>query len=277
MIKKFQKLKHLAEVSLTQNNRLEEIQNYSFGPAILSSIKATKQKSYPENLVSAFQEMENYRIQLLNNTELIDFGIFEKDLKTPISEICKKAATPKIWCEFFFLLAYNSNSSKILEIGTNLGVSGQYYLKALQLNASNKETIQFTTIEGVADLCKVAQNRFGAMSENVNTFQVICGLYDDVLPAIIAQKTQYDIYFIDGNHKFEPTVNYYNMLKRNISKKAIFIFDDINWSAEMAKAWQTILKSDYSYSIDFYKLGIVVIDNESPTVFRRNFKSYLSF
>lgn len=276
MFKMFRKLRHLMEVLIIPKNRLYKIQDY-YGSFILTAITAVKKKNYPENLVSTFQQMENFRNQLLNNNDLIDFGIFEKGRKTPISEVCKKAATSKIWCEFFFLLTYYSNCSRILEIGANLGISGQYYLKGLQMNGSNKETTQFTTIEGVQDLCNIAQTRFTTMDGDPKIFQVLCGLYDDVLPEISTKEIQYDIFFIDGNHKLEPTVKYYNMLSQNISSKAIFIFDDINWSTEMKSAWQTILESDYCYSIDFYKLGIVVIDKENTTTLRQNYKSYLSF
>ncbi|MFV0248482.1 MAG: class I SAM-dependent methyltransferase [Tenacibaculum sp.] len=83
--------------------------------------------------------------------------------------------------------------SKILEIGTNLGVSGQYFLKALQHNKKHFD-INFTTIERVKGLYSIAEKRFKEISDK-NNFNLICGLYDDMLPQITKEDTKFDFVF----------------------------------------------------------------------------------
>ena len=189
-------------------------------------------------------------------------------------EVCKKAASPEKWCRLFFFLTYYSKASGVLEIGTNLGVSGQYYLKALLLN--NTINTNFKTLDGVQDLCNISEKRFSEINSERN-FKVICGMYSDTLPEIENSDDQYQIIFIDGNHKFKPTIEYYTMLYNNLTDRAIIIFDDINWSREMKKAWSHIKKMRFEYSIDLYKLGIIVVNKNNTDAKKLNFKLFLSY
>ena len=72
----------------------------------------------------------------------------------------------------------------------------------------------------------------------------------------------FDIIFIDGNHKKDPTIQYFSELQPWLSSKAIIIFDDINWNSEMQEAWH-IVKSykNVTYSIDMFKFGLLIVDN----------------
>ena len=74
----------------------------------------------------------------------------------------------------------------------------------------------------------------------------------------------FNIVFIDGNHKKEPTIKYFTELQSQLSSPAIIIFDDINWSLDMQQVWK-IVKSNknVSYSIDMFKFGILIFDKKS--------------
>ena len=108
-------------------------------------------------------------------------------------------------------------------------------------------------------------------------FKIISGLYDTTFPRLIHEESDFDLLFIDGNHQREPTIDYFNHLKNNIVKKAVFIFDDIHYSTEMTEAWN-IIKNDLSvnYSVDLYKLGIIIID-DSDTNRNISFSMHLSY
>ena len=49
-----------------------------------------------------------------------------------VAEVAGRAASPEIWTKFFYRLSQASSIKNILEIGTNLGISGQYFVKALE-------------------------------------------------------------------------------------------------------------------------------------------------
>jgi hypothetical protein len=68
---------------------------------------------------------------------------------------------------------------------------------------------------------------------------------------------------VDGNHRYEPTMQYFNLLLTKSDEHSIFIFDDIHWSSEMEKAWAEI-KADarVSLTIDLFYIGIVFLRKE---------------
>ena len=46
--------------------------------------------------------------------------------------------------------------------------------------------------------------------------------------------------FIDGNHRKEPVIKYFNQMAEISDSKTVIIIDDINYSKEMAEAWDEI-------------------------------------
>ena len=58
---------------------------------------------------------------------------------------------------------------------SNLGVSGQYFIKALE----GKKNGKFITLEGVKGLCEIAENQFESLADP-SSFEVLHGLYDHV-------------------------------------------------------------------------------------------------
>jgi predicted O-methyltransferase YrrM len=66
---------------------------------------------------------------------------------------------------------------------------------------------------------------------------------------------------LDGNHRYAPTVQYFEFLLQKVAKGAIIVLDDIYWSTEMTAAWQQIIAHPrVSVSVDLYALGICFLD-----------------
>ena len=104
-----------------------------------------------------------------------------KLLKELFRETHQKILQPRMISGHFQgrLLSFLSKLTQpnnILEIGTNLGVSGQYFLKGLD----EKTKSIFITIDGVKKLCEMATDRFNHISDK-RRFKVINGLYDEKL------------------------------------------------------------------------------------------------
>lgn len=279
MFRKFQKIFFLLRVALRHRKTVEKLQTLAFGKSILMAIRSVKKRDAKS--IGILNALDSYRSELLQNKTQIHYDVFEKGLKREVAEICESAASPKSWAHFFYFLIGYSKSLSVIEIGTNLGVSGQYFLSALMQNAKEtQKKVDFVTIEGVKGLCDIASKRFRELNLNhMVDVTVHNALYDDILPQIVAENNRFDIVFIDGNHRYSPTLKYYEMLIDSIGEKAIFIFDDINWNTEMQEAWKAILNKNYhSYAIDFFKLGIVVIDKTEMKKNRKeSFKMFLKF
>tara|TARA_B100001250_G_scaffold412827_1_gene445103 strand:+ start:28 stop:855 length:828 start_codon:yes stop_codon:yes gene_type:complete len=257
--------KHLSIflIRLNQNKELKRIlkeDNKSLSLVIHSflELKSPRKRNHYSKI---FEKCEDYRQSLLEDAALISYDIFGSQKKKSVSEICKKASSQPIWAQFLFLLVRKTDSPNVLEIGTNLGVSGSYILSALR----NKKDSKFITMEGLSSLCKIANTHFESLNTGVY-YEVIEGLYKHTLPIILNKKIKFNIFFIDGNHNKKDTLSYFNSLKSIMSFPAIIIFDDINWSIDMQSLWKAVTEDkDVSYAIDFFKLGVLIIDDSIKT------------
>ena len=74
-----------------------------------------------------------------------------------------------------------------------------------------------------------------------------------------------DLVYFDGNHRLQPTLEYFNLCLQKKTPDTVFIFDDIYWSREMKSAWDTIIQNkEVTISIDLFKLGIVFFRSGIP-------------
>jgi predicted O-methyltransferase YrrM len=89
------------------------------------------------------------------------------------------------------------------------------------------------------------------------------GNFDNLLPPVIAQLSSIDLAYIDGNHRYQPTVNYFHQFLSKAGNQTILIFDDVHWSEEMEKAWEEIKAHPaVQCTIDIFFLGFVFFREE---------------
>ena len=112
------------------------------------------------------------------------------------------------------------------------------------------------TIEGAPEVAAVAESNFRALGlENI---ECTIGNFDQVLKETLDRAGRIDLAFIDGNHRLEPTLRYFDALYGQLSSSAVVIFDDIHWSREMEEAWESIKKDPRVYlSVDLFFIGLV--------------------
>lgn len=235
-------------------NKMKAIDNELL-QVITKSFDLTKSGDNQKEDLEAFQLCEAYREKLLADTTQITYEVFNMDHVDTVQNICRKAASPAKWCRFLYHMTRSLNQPRILEIGTNVGISGTYLLHSSKANNG-----RLTTMEGLPQLCNLSAEQFATIVPESN-FAVIQGLYENTFPEVLKRDETYNLLFIDGNHKKEPTLEYFEALMDKIDQAAIFVFDDINWSQGMSEAWEQIKRNEHvNFSIDLYKLGIVIID-----------------
>jgi len=87
---------------------------------------------------------------------------------------------------------------------------------------------------------------------------LISGTFKSQLPIVIDGIDSVDLVYVDGNHDFENTIWHFETLLKKINENSVIIFDDINWTEDMALAWEQIKQhKDVSISINCYKFGMV--------------------
>lgn len=179
-----------------------------------------------------------------------DFGAGSGILREneQVSKIGKVAGTYGKYGKLLTRIIQKYNFQSILEVGTSVGLGTAY------MAAASKD-VSIDSIEGCGETYSFAKENLELMFPG----QVKCHHSDfDVFFDKLDNRKYYDLIFIDGNHRKEPTLKYFNILKKHLAPGGLLIFDDIHWSEEMENAWGMIKKDEeITVTIDLFRFGIV--------------------
>jgi predicted O-methyltransferase YrrM len=217
-----------------------------------------KRVLHPKTKMNVHRPIESLRKSLLQNHQIVqvtDWGASSNKEKTSgkrIATLAKFAAKPKKYAGLLRRIADFCEAKVVLELGTSLGMSTMYL-------ASDKKRMVYT-VEGCPNIAALSQKHFAQLGyQNIHGH---IGLFDDVLPKILSETTP-DLIFIDGDHRQEATLNYFETCLAKASPNTVFIFDDINWSSGMKTAWKEIQKHPkVTVSIDLFFIGIVFLNRD---------------
>ncbi|MCW3087162.1 MAG: Methyltransferase protein [Sediminibacterium sp.] len=209
----------------------------------------------------AYQSIEDLRQALLaDDTELVidDFGAGSRVKKSNtrrIKEIAHSSLKPKKFGQLLFRIVDRYAPATILELGTSLGITTAYM-------AAAKGASNVITMEGATQIAAVAEKNFKKL--NLSNIRMVKGNFDETLPTTVQGIGTIDMAFIDGNHRYEPTLRYYRELLPAVHEYTVLIFDDIHWSREMEQAWDEI-RNDQAVmlSIDLFFIGLVFFRKEN--------------
>ena len=218
--------------------------------------KVVKDKS----ISYSFQEIEGLRKQLLQYERIIqitDFGAGSKlylSNNRKIKDIAKNSQkSPKLG-QFLHRIIEFYNYKNILDLGTSFGLTTAYLSSKIDDN-------QIITFEGCQETAKVAQENFDKLF--LKNIEIVVGNIDQTLPEKLKEISSLDFVFFDANHRFEPTIRYFEQCLAKTHGGSCFVFDDIYWSNEMKEAWQYIKNHpSVTVTLDFFWLGIVFFNKK---------------
>jgi predicted O-methyltransferase YrrM len=193
-------------------------------------------------------------LQNYNKISITDMGADPGEKKKTISQIASKSSIPSKYGTVLLHLVQYYSPTEIIELGTCLGIGTSYL--AIADPAS-----RITTIEGSKALTDIAAENFATLK--FNNIRQVTGHFDVKLPEVLDGLSKVDLAYIDGNHRYEPTLQYFNLLMEKAHEGCILVFDDIYWSREMTAAWTAIKKDPrISLTIDIYRFGIAFMHRD---------------
>lgn len=218
------------------------------------------QVSNDEREFDCFRYIESIREELKNNNAEItvpDFGAgsrIQLNNKRKISVVAKSSPKPRKFSRLLFRMVHFYKPSVILELGTSFGITTSY------MSFANPDA-KIITMEGAPAIAYIAKQNFKQL--HLSNIKVVEGNFDSTFSSVIRQLTSVNFAFIDGNHRKQPTLNYFNQLLTLSDQSSILIFDDIHWSKEMEEAWDEIKQhSSVKLTIDLFFIGIVFFRTE---------------
>ena len=221
---------------------------------------------YPDKIKPEFRNIESRR-KLLSRSNLKinseDFGAGHQGKITSehsLGFIVRNAAKRARYCRLLYRITQHFKPACMIELGTSAGFSAMYL-------ATGNLQGELTTIEGNRSLNEVDIENFKTLGlKNINA---IVGSFEKELPLLLKNSKQVDFIYIDGNHKKEPTLSFFEQCLGKSHKNTIFVFDDINWSEEMQEAWNMIKDHHkVTVTIDLFMMGLVFIN---PDFSKENF------
>ncbi len=205
--------------------------------------------------IPVWASIEAQRKQLKQDTttiEIEDFGAgsrINSHAKRSIASIAHHALQPKRsalalarWVKYY-------KPVNILELGTSLGITTAYL-------ASAHPQARVWTLEGASAIAQRARNVWQAL--NIHSIQCVGGNMDETLRPVLNTMKRVDFVLMDGNHRYQPTLDYFHQLLPHLHSDSLVVLDDIHWSEEMQCAWRDIIAMpQVTTSVDFFHFGLL--------------------
>lgn len=214
-------------------------------------------KSLPEN----FKQIEIIRKELLKKNDTInvtDYGAGGANTNETIEKKIKQIATTSLkspkYAKLLYRIARYYQVSNIVELGTSLGITTSYLAAAA---AKGK----VYTLEGAASIAEIAKENFQRLA--LTNIEQVVGSFESTYQPLLSGLNSLELLFVDGNHRKEPTLRYFELGLGKISPNSIFVFDDIHYSQEMENAWRAIQDHEtVRLSVDLFFIGIVFFNDD---------------
>jgi predicted O-methyltransferase YrrM len=228
-----------------------------------------------DGLFAAFTAIEKRRQALKNSSQTIqvrDFGAGSHTgagRQRRLRDIARTAAKPPQLAQLLFRLVNHFQPRTILELGTSLGLTTAY------LAAADSRS-RVLTFEGCPATAAIAHETFAELG--LRNVELVEGNLDETLtPALAALAAPLDFAFFDGNHRYEPTLRYFELCLPHRTERSVFVLDDIHWSADMERAWSVIRKHpEVRLTVDLFFVGLVFFRRNQPRQhFRLRFNNVL--
>jgi predicted O-methyltransferase YrrM len=210
----------------------------------------------------AFRAIEKERQKLLSSSKPLtvqDFGAGSKSLTSNqrlVKDIAKTSLKPAKYAQLLFKIINHLHYKNIVELGTSLGITTAYL-------ASSAKDIHVLSLEGAEEIANEAKN----VHQNLqfNNIEILLGKFEDNLTLASQKMPSIDVLYIDGNHRKNPTLQYFEHFLPQLHNHSLVVFDDIYWSKEMTEAWQEIKQHPkVNVTIDIFEMGLVFLRTEQP-------------
>lgn len=232
-----------------------------------------------KNAYRIWNDIERVRAQMLASKEVVefvDYGSGKRLLgenarnERLVREIAKGSLAKAKYAQMLFKLVNwlghqlrkDDEGLTIVELGTSLGVTTAYMAG---VDARDK----VYTYEGCEAVAKIARNNWETLG--VNNIECRIGAINGEILKDCLERV--DIAFVDANHTYVASLEYFNVLADKVHEKSVIVMDDIYHSEEMEKAWKEICEDErVTTTIDLYQMGLVFFDKH---YWKRNYRMRL--
>lgn len=208
---------------------------------------------------------------------VVDFGAGLSTGQRPperrVSDIYNRASAGPHWGRFLGALVRERRPTRVLELGTNLGISAAHMASALRRNdASSGNQSLLLTLEGAPELARLAEANLRALGHKVGEngrVQIVVGAFAETLQPACDDFGPFDLVFIDGHHEEQATLDYFQTIRGHLAPGAVVVLDDVEPLRPVWRAWRALLRAvrpPESVYLGRYGLFVYASDHETERV-----------
>lgn len=175
-----------------------------------------------------------------------------------VADIARSAQKPPHYAQLLYRLVRHMRAKTVLELGTSLGLTTAYLAQAVAETGG-----QLISFEGCPNIATLARQHL--MQLGCQPVEIVVGNLDQTLASHLVNLPPPDLVFFDANHRYEPTLAYFETSLAKAHNDSVFIFDDIHWSNDMERAWAAIQAHPATrVTIDLFGVGIAFFRQQQP-------------
>lgn len=249
-------MSRLFQIKSYVNHWLDSVDEHSIHSPFFFDFynKVIKLDNPDDQEFNAFEELR--RKLLVNNLEVTmeDLGArslhFDNNTRT-LSQIAATSLSPASYCRLYSRIIHYIDATQIVELGTSMGITTLYL--------AQKDNVHVTTFEGNSSMVNVALTHFEYFDKK--NIALIEGNIDSQLSEFLLSPRKIHFVLMDANHRYEPSIRYFNLLSRRMADKGVIVMDDIYYSEEMNRAWKELCNHQLVYgSVDLFRCGLLFFD-----------------
>ena len=209
----------------------------------------------------AFDQVEQLRGRLLRSEERLqvqDLGAGSRlglGSERKLAQLARYSASSPRQGRWLFKLIDWLAPERGLELGTSLGLGTYYQAAALPPNG------HLHSIEGCPNIAAQAAKNLRHLGQ-LSLYQ---GDFGMVLPSLLPEIGPLDYVFMDGNHRLQASLDYFEQLLPYLAPQALVVLDDLHWSGEMSQAWQQLKAHPaVQLSVDVWEFGLLRLGPSLP-------------
>lgn len=201
-------------------------------------------------------EIETQRAAMLGDGSPLDDGTLPGSLRhdagLSIGQACRASMPPRK-AAVLSALAGAFQPACAVELGTNVGVSAAYIARAVRGT--------LTTFEVSPYRLRAARRLHQRLG--LSNIRYVQGRFGDTLDEALRGMPTVDFAFIDGHHRFRPTLDYTDAVVARAAEGAVFVYDDIRWSDGMREAWEALRQDPrFGIALDLDCIGVCVLGRQ---------------
>lgn len=221
-------------------------------PFVFDLISRVFRNKTADDIVFKIEDIRKRCLTSGKTISVLDIGAGSSKMKgniRKVSDIVRYSAVPEKYGILLSSLAAEFGKPAIVEFGTSLGISTLYLA-----SASPESTVY--SMEACSNTAGIAMDNF--REAGINNIKVLNGTFDEMVPELVKEAVRPGMVFIDGDHRKESVLRYFEQMIEMSDSKTVIVLDDIHFSQDMEEAWDQIKKHKaVAFTIDLYRMGLV--------------------